>query len=86
MSSKRDPEPTSRLDTAVQHSSQYATSTRETSKVSPTNPQPLELLNGETTDHKFVEPISIGDEEAQPSHNYVQGWKLHMLTLGYPKI
>lgn len=83
MSLKKDPQLDGRLDTAIQLSSKRSTSLTEARALSSPDPQPQKFMNGESTNDEPVEPISIEDEEAQPNPTYVQGWKLHVLTLGY---
>lgn len=83
MSLQKDPTPNDHLDTALHHSSDSSTSLTEARAISLPNLQPPKTVDGENTNEDSVEPISIGTEDAQPSPTYVQGWRLHMLTLGY---
>ena len=78
MSLQTDHKLDGRVDTALQRSSKRSTSLPEARSIVSANPQLPKSTTGE-----LIEPISIEDEEAQPNSAYVQGWKLHVLTLGY---
>ena len=52
------------------------------SRSSPSS-QPLRIANGKIMNDESIEPMSIGAEEVQPSPTFIQGVRLHLLTLGY---
>ena len=56
--------------------------TSPTSHSSPDS-QPPRVANGKITNDKSIEPMSMGTEELQPSPTFIQGGRLHLLTLGY---
>lgn len=71
MSSKGDLVLHGHSDTTLQHSSKSSV------PISLPDSQPSNIINIEA-----IEPISVECEEAQPSSRYIQGWKLHILTVG----
>ena len=70
-----------RLDDHLESKS-LTSPTEALSHLSPDS-QPLRVANGKTTNDKSIEPISMGTEEVQPSPTFIQGGRLHLLTLGY---
>lgn len=79
MSSKGDLVLHGHSDTTLQHSSKSSVSLIEAHSVPISSPdsQPSNIINIEA-----IEPISVECEEAQPNSRYIQGWKLHILTVG----
>ena len=77
MSLKAEP----RLD--GHHESKTSTSPTEVRSRSSPSSHPLGIANGKTMNDESIEPLSIGVEEVQPSPKFIQGMRLHLLTLGY---
>ena len=77
MSSDEDSKLHVHLDNTLQPSSRSPILLSEARSPSSPGPQPSNIANDQS-----LEPMSIEEEEGQPSPVYIQGWKLHMLTLG----
>lgn len=77
MSSEEDSKLHAHLNSILKPSSRSPISLSEARPPSSSGPQPPNIANDQS-----LEPMSIKEEEAHPSPVYIQGWKLHMLTLG----
>ena len=61
-------------------------SSTEAPSHSSSNAQQPRVVEHKIANDESIEQILMGTEEVQPSPTYIQGWRLHLLTLGYQHI